>query len=745
MKRPPRGARTAPPKPRHAAHWWTHAAVFGAALAVRLIYFAAVDQPPVQFDARQYVSAGLAAPVAVTNPSLLRDTERLRDLDFELLYNDLIADEEVSWFPYAAPKFGQAVNEVFFAGPIYPVFLGGVFRIAPGYDFWVVRILQAILDSLTAVLIWGLMSRLVAPAGGWIAAGLWIVYGPAIYKTGELITETASIFLGVLTLWFLVRGFDRRRYRWLILAGLSLGILSSTKASTSALIVPLGIAWLWANRARWRWALGGGAVMAVATAAVLVPWVLAVHWRYDVWSLRDPAYGGGNLRSANILASEGHNLDLAPDDFWTYPVWREIKNHPLQYAGLWLRKFYRMWFRASDDYRRAYPFGATGVLWLHRLTVLVALAGLMIWPVRAGPVAWLPLAFVGYFVAIHLPMHAISRYNLVAMPVVCGAAAVGLLWLADAEKPGVVLRILRVVVIPLAVALGLLIVQPSHWMIWSSIPSNLAVVLFIVTGAGLIVGGLWRVVALVRDHRSTRNRVGVVVAAILVAVFLAQRLPAEGHAEWQVKLDRPGKLAQRVVTFPDWLVADSITHVFVFMDITAEQGKHCNVRLEVDHLGTLIAVDSLVDSLSFYGKPSYRPFLEAYGLRRCEVRNWAHYRIPAAVFREMLADRQMQITLSGEPTGPNPGGLILRGGLPRTDYHDWWGPGFEYTAVERLYEGRDPRVWEDLPLEFETAVCALFDNGSRSVSDLSDGWGRQTGQYRLIVRLLMPDGTWRYF
>ena len=48
---------------RSAAIWKSPWLSFVAAVAVRLAFFAMFDQPPVQFDARQYVSAALAAPV----------------------------------------------------------------------------------------------------------------------------------------------------------------------------------------------------------------------------------------------------------------------------------------------------------------------------------------------------------------------------------------------------------------------------------------------------------------------------------------------------------------------------------------------------------------------------------------------------------------------------------------------------------------------------------------------------------
>jgi hypothetical protein len=369
----------------------------------------------------------------------------------------------------------------------------------------------------------------------------------------------------------------------------------------------------------------------------------------------------------------------------------------------------------------------------------------MIWPVRAGPVAWLPIGLVIYFAGLHTLMHSISRYNLLAMPVVCGAAAVGLFWLTDPDRPGWGLRCVRVAAAIAAVAFGIHILRPATWMIIPVVSMGVGRLLFWLSGIALIVAAVWWITRMPREKPDFRRRIGFTMATVLGIVFLAQSLPAEGYSEWSVKLDDPDKKAQRLIHFPPELEIEEVTHAFVVLDLVSETGRNCDVRLEVDHLGTLVAIDSLVDSVSFYGKPSYMPFLDAYGFRRCDVRSWARYRLPVATLRENLADHQMEITLSGEPTGPNPGGIYLFGGLPEPGSRVWAGPGFTHAAVERLYEGRDPRLWESFRLSSTESASTLVLGSERQRDNLSDSWGRQRGQYRMLVSILMPDGKWYYF
>jgi len=719
--------------------------VFTAALLVRFVYLIVVHQPPVAFDARRYVSVGLAGPLAVTNPALWSDSTARDAIDFKLLYADLIADEEVLWYPYVVPSYSDALNDLFFTGPVYPAFLGAVFRITPRWDFWVVRQLQGILDALSAVMIFLLMRRLVSPAGGILAAGIWSIYGPALYKSGELNTETLSVCLGLAALSALVRAFDGRQRRWLLITGVLCALLALTKASATALIVPLVIAWLWTNRRDPSRAVVGTGIMLAAMVVVMIPWLAAVHGRYGVFAVRDPSYGGANFRQANILESEGYNLDQAPDDFWTYPVWREIQRHPGDYLLLYLRKFDRMWSRPSDDFRRGFPFGVGGTLWFHRVIVVLGLVGLFLWPTRAGPVAWLPLAFMGYFVVLHLVMHVVSRYNLVAMPVVVGAAVVGGQWLLAAERPGVFSRAAKVVAAFVATALVLPILRPPLWLLLPGLSWRTATWLFWCAGTGVIAAAAWWLSGLPEARPAIRRRVAWGVGAVLILTFLGQAIPREGHADWSVHIDSPTQRARRTITLPPGLARDSVEGAVVLLDVLPDRGQGCDVVLDIGAQRAVYPVAELMTQETFYGKASYTVFLDQYGEQVTEVRRWTLTKLDSVTLDALLARGQVAIAVSVEPSIAHPGGLTLYGDLPVADYKNWSGPGVEMTAVERYYEGGDPRVWTRQPLEFVAANSEFVQNGVARADDLSNRWGRQVGQYRLLFALLMWDGRWRYF
>jgi 4-amino-4-deoxy-L-arabinose transferase-like glycosyltransferase len=724
---------------------WSPWVVGVAALLARLLYFAVVDQPPVAFDARRYVQAGVALSLAMTNPSLLTDSLAREQIDFGPLLRDRVSDEGVAWIETQPPDYAGSLDDVFFAGPVYPLFLSTVFMVSPRYDFWVVRILQALIDSLTAALIWLLARRLVSPAAAWFAGGLWIVYGPALYKAGELTVETISIMLLCLTLWAVLRGMDSpKNRRWMWLAGGLCAVMAMTRAASVALVAPVALGWVVANWGNWRRGVAGAVQMVAAYVVVIIPWVVIVGLRFGTVDIRNPEYKGGNLRSSNILAGEGYDLDVIPSDFWTYPVWRSMKRQPLAYAMLYARKFYRLWSRPYNDFRKPFPFGYDGGVWYHRVIVILALFGVLAWWIRAGPRAAIPLAVIAYFAALHMVFHVVARYNLPAMPLVTIAATCGAAWLWQGAARQRLRRIVQTAVFLLMMYGAIRLLRPSLWLLMEPVFNwRAAVWMFWISGSAAIVFGIWLLTRRMRRRPDLVVRLGATV--VLVLIFLTQAVPREGNADWSVTLDRRERRIVRTLTFPEWLVADSVQMAFVEFDAVADKGRDCNVTWSADGVTRRVTADSITADRFFYPKYSYQAFLILYNHRHSDVRGWVISQMDSVMIDSMLSDRRLTITLSAEAAGENPGALVAYGDLPVEDYRHWVGPMFELSSLERYYEGGDPRLWGEQPLEFESANCEFVDGDAVHTDDLSDRWGRQVGQYRMLVTILTPGGAYHTF
>src|SRR5215471_2201855 len=154
----------------------------------------------------------------------------------------------------AGDWFGSGV---FYQAPLYPYFLGLV-QTAIGHNLWAIRIVQALLGSVSCVLIFLTGERLFS-RGAAIAAGLMLAfYAPAIFFDGVIDKSVLDVLLLSMLIWILVGAASGRHWRQWLGAGAILGLLglSRENALVLAVVVPMWIAIYFSdqsvkNRATW--------------------------------------------------------------------------------------------------------------------------------------------------------------------------------------------------------------------------------------------------------------------------------------------------------------------------------------------------------------------------------------------------------------------------------------------------------------------------------------------------------------
>jgi 4-amino-4-deoxy-L-arabinose transferase-like glycosyltransferase len=143
-----------------------------------------------------------------------------------------------------------------------------------GYDQLSVLVPQALMGVASVVLVYDLVRRRFGRVGGF-AAGLALAVTPMTVAISRHNNPDALLVLCcVAALWCTVRGLEHGRLRWLVLAGVSVGLGFETKMGVALTVVPgIAAAWLWmtpAGRGRLhalRQLLAGGAAMVVVGGA----------------------------------------------------------------------------------------------------------------------------------------------------------------------------------------------------------------------------------------------------------------------------------------------------------------------------------------------------------------------------------------------------------------------------------------------------------------------------------------------
>jgi 4-amino-4-deoxy-L-arabinose transferase-like glycosyltransferase len=143
-----------------------------------------------------------------------------------------------------------------------------------GYHSLSVLIPQALMGVASVALVYDLVRRRFGRVGGFVA-GLALALTPmAVAVSRHNNPDALLVLCCVAALWFTVRALEDGRTRWLVLAGVAVGLGFETKMGVALTVVPgIAAAWLWicpAGRTRLhalRQLLAGGAAMTLVGGA----------------------------------------------------------------------------------------------------------------------------------------------------------------------------------------------------------------------------------------------------------------------------------------------------------------------------------------------------------------------------------------------------------------------------------------------------------------------------------------------
>ena len=96
----------------------------------------------------------------------------------------------------------------FTANPFMPYLLG-LFYAVVGHNLWFVRIVQAVIGSLTCLIVHGIAFRLFERRAARLAMLFGALYGPAIFLSANLVGETWAMFFAAAAIWIWIQPFGR--------------------------------------------------------------------------------------------------------------------------------------------------------------------------------------------------------------------------------------------------------------------------------------------------------------------------------------------------------------------------------------------------------------------------------------------------------------------------------------------------------------------------------------------------------
>lgn len=263
-------------------------------------------------------------------------------------------------------------EEVFFRAPLYPYFLGSIYRVF-GHDYYTPRLIQTILGSLSCVLIFFIAKLVFNRTTAIIAALIACFYGVFVYFDGELLITSLVVFLDLLLILTLLKTSEKwRSFSW-VFSGIVFGL--SAIARPAILVFLVGVFIWMAIQKKGKILVQGYLLLCFGIGVIVLPVTLRNYLVGKDFVLIS-SQGGINFWIGNNPRSDGKtahapSMDKPPmgvkdniwyssvkvaerttgremkasevSDFWFKEGFQFLKNEPLNFIALQLKKLYFFW------------------------------------------------------------------------------------------------------------------------------------------------------------------------------------------------------------------------------------------------------------------------------------------------------------------------------------------------------------------------------------------------------------------
>ncbi len=355
---------------------------------------------------------------------------------------------------------GLILEHVFYISPLYIYFLALVYEIF-GNSFAIVRVIQFILGTGTALLTYGLGKKLFDQKVGAIAGLLAAVYAPFLFFDGSLLGTSLGTFLLIASMYcLLATGTKGIGYVTALLSGLLLSLAVTERPNLIFLtIIPIIFFLSKKNTFKKKSII----LAALVVLGIFIPLGLTSLHNYlaekdmtpltthgginffignnsnasGVWEAPEGIaadVSAINLEASKRFAEKATGKQLTPSQvsqFWYKRAFAFIANHPIKWLRLLGKKFLLFWSSYETplnfDYYFHQRYSSLLRLPFFNLTFYMPLAilGLLLYG-RECRRLWLLYAVIGLICVSIVLFFMADRYRISALPFLIIIAAAGL-------------------------------------------------------------------------------------------------------------------------------------------------------------------------------------------------------------------------------------------------------------------------------------------------------------------------------
>lgn len=346
----------------------------------------------------------------------------------------------------ATPTLANAIRLGLYRGEVYTMTVALIYALV-GAQARAVFVLQALLDAVTCLLLFGLARAVGGARAGVIALTLAALYEPFIFAAARLQTETMASLLCVGGLWAICVP-RRRRTPSSFCAGILLAAAMLARPALQwlfPLLVPAVLVRNW-DRA-WRARLTVVLVFIAGFFVVIGPRLVFTRLFLGTPTWSGTLKAGQDLYSGVVFANLGWKTDAAAyanpprdellavmgeppthlpqQDDMRAAALRTWRLHPVDSAAVTLHKLYAAWLHPYNDSQWSFLTSVSGQETWHRVLLALALIGMPL-SLRRWRAAVVLLVATLYLWLTYLAVKIEVRYAVIAMPMMICFAAVAL-------------------------------------------------------------------------------------------------------------------------------------------------------------------------------------------------------------------------------------------------------------------------------------------------------------------------------
>jgi len=664
---------------------------------------------------------------------------------------------------------------------LYPLFLSGVYLIQ-GVDFDGVRVAQAILGTLSILLLYIITARLINRRVALISIIVAAVYIPFVISEGRLLTETLAIFVFMLTSWILVVTIERGSWWLILLAGFSTALMVVTRTFFQYIYIfywPMLVIGL--ALGRMRGSPGGkgrlplrllrsfpwkSLLFILGMAIIIVPrlfWTPQVDrhnrsfisgsWRNGLAmycgvyppnsGLQTTASPGGEiLKSTQVPRGPG-----STDEKYFQASKRLFIQKPMEVIPVLLAKGKLFYLRAYNDFLQSYILSPGDIDTFNRILLVAGLFGAFLLPVL-GIRGWPVIVALVYGWGMCFLADAESRYTLPLMPFMIMTAV----WFADRivggwrkfwkRKKVEGSRLFLFLGISTVLLLLGIFGRPAFTM--AALPGlsflgghRLQVAFVCLFLLSLIPTLLVLYKARITGWRRCLASIGPPIFILLVYLSALKVHPA--WHEWSVRLSNSEQVLRQTITLPDNL--KNYRSVDLKMDLVSGPNRRYNLTISIDGEVVRRFEGGLSPDPASWVPPDKRRafpiYLRTTKRKMPDIRQW--YTVPLDI-KKLEGRRTVEIEIRFSPAEVDEACYVdLFGDYSFGNHRDIFeGPTFSKSPSRlSLYKylfDDDWRIWEEVVVAPTSGESYTGPDKARR-DDLSPRAGIQSGTFRIFLEL----------